>query len=141
MPYPGTPFYDRLRQEGRLLWDDKWWLHPEYRFNHAAFVPKNMSPDELTEACWECRREWNTKSSIFKRMWDFKTHMSSLTRLLVYLQYNPVYAKEAYKKQSMLFGLFRKSKSGRRQEQTADVISISGERAPTSSFVQTESVP
>jgi len=109
MPYPATPLYARLKREGRLLWDGKWWLHPEYRFNHAAFRPRNMTPDELTEACWYCRDHWNRKSSIWKRMWDFKTHMHSLTRLGVYLSYNPIYAKEAYKKQGMLFGLFRDS--------------------------------
>jgi hypothetical protein len=30
--------------------------------------------------------------------------MSSLTRLALYLAYNPLYAKETYKKQGMLFG-------------------------------------
>ena len=109
MPYPSTKFYDRLEAEGRLLWDGKWWLHPEYRFNHAAFVPKNMTPDELTDACWQCRRDWNKASSVFYRMWDFKTHMSSPTRLAVYLKYNPIYAREAYRKQGMLFGLFRRN--------------------------------
>lgn len=108
MPYPGTPLYDRLNAEGRLLWDGKWWLHPEYRFNEAAFVPKNMSPAELSETIWRCRDAWNRPSSIFKRMWDFKTHMSSLTRLGLYLAYNPLYAKESYKKQGMLFGRARK---------------------------------
>ncbi len=109
MPYPGTPLYDRLAGSGRLLWDGRWWLHPEYRFNHAAFVPANMSPEELTEAGWNCRYHWNKASSIFRRMWDFKTHMSSLTRLGIYLRYNPLYAGEAYRKQGMLFGLFRDS--------------------------------
>ena len=109
MPYPGTPLYDRLQSEGRLLWDDKWWLHPEYRFNQAAFKPKNMTPDELTDVIWECRDAWNRPWSIFYRMWDFKTHMSSLTRLALYLAYNPLYAKESYKKQGMLFGRDRKA--------------------------------
>ncbi len=108
MPYPSTPFYARLEREGRLLWDGQWWLHPEYRFNHAAFVPKNMTPDELTEACWKCRYQWNRPGTIFRRMWDFKTHLSSFYRLGVYWGYNPIYGKEAYKKQGMLFGLFRK---------------------------------
>jgi radical SAM superfamily enzyme YgiQ (UPF0313 family) len=108
MPYPGTPLYDRLQAEGRLLWDGRWWLHPEYRFNHAAFVPKHMSPDELTQACWECRRQWNTLGSIFWRLWDFKTHLSSPLRLAAYLQYNPLYARESKKKQGMLLGLFRR---------------------------------
>jgi hypothetical protein len=113
MPYPKTPLYERLEREGRLLWDGQWWLHPEYRFNHAAIAPRNMTPDELTEACWQCRYHWNKTSSIFQRMWDFKTHMSSLTRLGVYLGYNPIYSKEAYKKQGMLFGLFRQQQPGR----------------------------
>ncbi|MBW3540597.1 MAG: B12-binding domain-containing radical SAM protein [Planctomycetes bacterium] len=127
MPYPGTPLYDRLKRENRLLWDGQWWLHPEYRFNHAAFVPRNMSPDELSEACWHCRRDWNKTSSIFKRLWDFKTHLSSLTRLGVYLKYNPVYAREAYKKQGMLFGLFRERQTGREPDRrsTARIASAS----------------
>jgi hypothetical protein len=113
MPYPRTPLHDRLAAQRRLLWDGRWWLHPEYRFNHAAFVPKNMSPDDLTEACWQCRFHWNKTSSIFRRMWDFKTHLSSPARLAVYLGYNPLYAREAYTKQGMLFGLFRRHQPGR----------------------------
>lgn len=109
MPYPNTPLYTRLEGEGRLLWDGQWWLHPEYRFNHAAFVPRGMSPDELTQACWECRRDWNTWGSIFRRMLDARTHLSSLRRLGVYLRYTPLFAREAYKKQGMLFGLLRET--------------------------------
>ncbi len=109
MPYPATPLYGRLKREGRLLWDGKWWLHPEYRFNHAAFVPKNMTAEELTETCWYCRDHWNRTGSILRRMLDFETHLSSLTRLQVYLAYNPLYAKETFKKQGMLFGLSRDS--------------------------------
>ena len=99
-------------REGRLLFDGKWWLHPEYRFNQAAFVPKNMTPDELTDVIWSCRDKWNSPRSIFWRMWDFKTHMSSFTRLFMYLAYNPLYAKESYKKQGMLFGRHRKGPIG-----------------------------
>ena len=119
MPYPGTALYDRLQREGRLLWDGKWWLHPEYRFNQAAFIPKNMAPDELTDVIWECRDKWNRPWSIFWRMWDFKTHMSSLTRLALYLAYNPLYAKESYKKQGMLFGRDRKEPSAPARENGA----------------------
>ena len=104
MPYPNTPLHDRLESEGRLLYDGRWWTHPEYRFNHAAFMPKNMTPDELTEACWDCRYEWNKPMSVFKRSLDFKTHMSSLSRFILYWTYNPIYAKENFKKQSMHFG-------------------------------------
>lgn len=114
MPYPGTPLYDRLTRERRHLWGGRWWLHPEYRFNHAAFIPRNMTPEELTEACWRCRSRWNSRVSILWRLFDFKTHLNSIDRLGLYLAYNPLYAKETLKKQGMFFGLLRDSIDARR---------------------------
>lgn len=105
MPYPDTKFYQFLKSEGRLLYEGKWWLHPEYRFNYAAFVPKNMTPDRLTEISFACRKDFNSLTSIISRAFDFKTNMRSLTRLGVYLAYNPVFRKEVFKKQGMQFGL------------------------------------
>ena len=104
MPYPSTPLYKRLKSERRLLWNDKWWLHPDYRFNHAAFIPKNMTPDELTEAVWQCRDRWNSPKSILKRVWDFRTHLNSPYRLGTYLVYNKLYAHETLTKHGMYFG-------------------------------------
>jgi radical SAM superfamily enzyme YgiQ (UPF0313 family) len=107
MPYPGTPLYGRLAAEGRLLYDGRWWLHPDYRFNHAAFVPRRMTPDELTEACLDCRRRWNSSSSILGRVWDRQTHLHSLERLGIYFTYNRLFARETMRKQGMHFGLSR----------------------------------
>jgi radical SAM superfamily enzyme YgiQ (UPF0313 family) len=104
MPYPGTDFYRKLAAEKRLLYDGCWWLHPDYRFNHAAYIPRNMTPDELTAAVWRCRRDWNSISSIFRRMWDFKTHLHSPLRLGIYWAYNRLYAREAIKKQGLGLG-------------------------------------
>lgn len=104
MPYPSTPLYARLEAEGRLLWGGKWWLHPDYRFNHAAFVPKNMSPDELTDAVFQCRKRWNSMRSMWSRVWDFQTHLSSPYRLGTYLLYNKLYASETMTKHGMYFG-------------------------------------
>ena len=70
MPYPSTPFYERLKAEGRLLYDGRWWLHPDFRFNYAAFRPTRMTADELTEAAWACRRRFNSRASIFERALD-----------------------------------------------------------------------
>ncbi len=106
MPYPNTPLYRKLQTEGRLLYDGKWWLHPQYRFNHAAFRPQLMSPEELTEACFQARSRFNSLGSIFWRTFDLKTNMRSLYRLGVYLRYNPIFRKETFKKQGMRFGLF-----------------------------------
>jgi radical SAM superfamily enzyme YgiQ (UPF0313 family) len=104
MPYPRTPLYARLAEEGRLLYDGRWWLHPEYRFNHAAFRPARMTADELTEVAWACRQRWNSPGSILRRVLDPATNMASLERLAIYLAYNPVYRRESFKKQGMRLG-------------------------------------
>jgi len=105
MPYPGTPLYSKLHTSDRLLYDGKWWLHPDYSFNHAAFTPALMSHDELTEVCFYARSKFNSIPSIFKRAFDFKTNMRSPYRLGLYLAYNPLFRKETFKKQGMKFGL------------------------------------
>lgn len=105
VPYPKTPLYERLAAEGRLLYDGKWWLHPEYRFNHAAFQPKQMTADELTAATWACRSQYNRLGFLIRRIFDSKTNMRSLYKLGVYLKYSPIFRKEVYKKQGMRFGL------------------------------------
>lgn len=105
MPYPNTPLYERLKQEGRLLYDGKWWLHGNYRFNYAALVPQNMSADELTEISFDCRRRFNSPWSIIKRAFEPRTNLRTPYRFLTYLIYNPLFRKEVYKKQGMRFGL------------------------------------
>jgi radical SAM superfamily enzyme YgiQ (UPF0313 family) len=105
MPYPGTRLYERLEAEGRLLYDGKWWLHPDYRFNSAAFEPERMTADELTEAAWRCRRRWNSVGSIVRRAFDRRTNMGSLTRFALYCLYNPLFRRESFKRQGLLLGL------------------------------------
>jgi len=105
MPYPGTPLYEQLRQEGRLLYGGRWWLHPDYRFNHAAFVPRHMTPDQLTEATFKARSAFNSPASILARAFDLKTNMRSPLRLGIYAAYNPLFRKEVFKKQGLRLGL------------------------------------
>lgn len=105
MPYPGTPLYQKLQSQGRLLYDGQWWLHPEYRFNHAAFRPARMSPRELTERAFALRTDWNRPATVFRRFFEPRTNMRSLTRMGVYWAYNPLFRKETFKKQGMQFGL------------------------------------
>ena len=105
MPYPNTPLYEKMEREGRLLYDGKWWLHEDYRFNYASIVPKNMTPDELTEISFNCRSRFNSPSSIFKRALEPRTNMRTPYRFATYLIYNPLFRKEVFKKQGMRFGL------------------------------------
>ena len=103
-PYPGTPLYDKLKLERRLLYDGKWWLHPDYRLYHTAFIPKNMSPEKLTELTYAMRCVFNSPRSIAQRAFDFKTNMRSLYRFGIYLVYNPMFRKESLKKQGLRLG-------------------------------------
>ena len=107
MPYPNTPLYNRLKSQGRLLYDGQWWLHPEYRFNHAAFIPKLMTPDELTEACQEARTTFNSIPSLVRRFMDLKTNMRTMRRMISYWRFTPVFRREVFKKHGMRFGLKR----------------------------------
>lgn len=105
MPYPNTPLYHNLQKEGRLLYEGKWWLHPEYRFNQAAFMPQNMTPDELTDACHAARQKINSLYSLMYRFSDIKTNLKTLWRAASYWRYTTLFRKEVYKKHNMRFGL------------------------------------
>lgn len=105
MPYPNTPLYENLQKQGRLLYDGKWWLHPQYRFNQAAFVPQNMTPDELTDVCHMARQKFNTMPSLFYRFSDVKTNLKTLWRAASYWRYATLFRREVYQKHKMRFGL------------------------------------
>jgi radical SAM superfamily enzyme YgiQ (UPF0313 family) len=66
-PFPGTPLYGRLRDEGRLT-HDPWWLDDDYRYNMIPFKPKSMSPEELAARCVEARESFYSWKSIFSRL-------------------------------------------------------------------------
>ncbi len=65
-PFPGTPLYQRMQSEGRLLYDP-WWLDERYRYNMIPFQPKTMSPQELEQQCLAARREFYSWRSIRRR--------------------------------------------------------------------------
>jgi hypothetical protein len=63
-----------------------------------------MSADQLTEAGFRARQQFNSVGSIVRRLFDFKTNMRSPYRVGLYLAYNPLFRKEVHKKQGMRFG-------------------------------------
>lgn len=105
MPYPNTPLYHTLEAQGRLLFDGKWWLHPQYRFNWAAYTPARMTAKELTDACHAARKRFNSPLSLLHRFSDLKTNLRSLHRAISYWYYTLIFRKEVYKKHGMRFGL------------------------------------
>jgi radical SAM superfamily enzyme YgiQ (UPF0313 family) len=68
-PFPGTPLYKRLSDEGRLLYD-AWWLDDRYSYNRIPFQPAGMSPEELQRGCLGARKRFYSWRSIVKRGFD-----------------------------------------------------------------------
>ncbi len=62
-PYPGTPLFDQMEREGRILhrnWN-------QYDTAHVVFQPKRMSPEELLRGYAWCYDRLFTPASIWKR--------------------------------------------------------------------------
>ncbi len=104
LPYPGTPLYRRIAEENRHLYEGAWWLHDDYRFNHAAIKPKHMTADRLTETCQSARQKFNSPVSIAKRLFDTRTNMRSIFRVGLFLRYSLLFRTEVYTKHGMHLG-------------------------------------
>lgn len=115
VPYPGTPLYRQLDEQKRLLYDGRWWLHPDYRFNYAAFTPKNMTADQLTDMGRKAREAFNTPGSILSRTMAVLTNARSWVGLSVFLRYSLLFRWEVYNKHAMLFGCDRLVRSKKRR--------------------------
>lgn len=62
-PYPGTPLYDRIESQGRILTKD--WSR--YNQVDVVFQPKNMSPKELMAGARKVAKEFYSIPNILKR--------------------------------------------------------------------------
>ena len=68
-PFPGTPLYQRMETEGRLLYEN-WWLDERYSYNRIPFRPRGMDADALQRHCLAARREFYSWRSIVQRGLD-----------------------------------------------------------------------
>lgn len=64
-PYPGTPLFDRLKSEGRILTED--WTKYNSRTD-VVFTPKHMTTQELLEGFNYVNREFYRLQNILKRL-------------------------------------------------------------------------
>ncbi|MDR0469162.1 MAG: B12-binding domain-containing radical SAM protein [Peptococcaceae bacterium] len=62
-PIPGTVFFQRMREKGRIINDDIY----SYNGVEAVHEPKNMSPQELTDAYWRLYRRVFSIGAIIRR--------------------------------------------------------------------------
>ncbi|MBT3201471.1 MAG: radical SAM protein [Phycisphaerales bacterium] len=102
-PMPGTALYERLRSQGRLL-NEAWWLDPNYRYGQVVFQPGAMSPQDLEQACWDARKQFNNYRNILRRAWDAKANFASLSNAAVFMLANIVNRREIYRKQGSRLG-------------------------------------
>ena len=68
-PFPGTPLYKHLQEDGRLLYEN-WWLDERYSYNMIPFKPVHMTPERLQRGCVESRAEFYSWKNIYKRSFD-----------------------------------------------------------------------
>ncbi len=68
-PFPGTPLYRQLAEQKRLRFE-AWWLDPRYRYNELPFVPKHLSPEQVSTLCLDMRRQFYNWRNILLRGLD-----------------------------------------------------------------------
>jgi len=108
MPTPGTRLYTRLEEEGRLLYR-KWWLDNGFSYGDAMFRPRMMTPEELSQGCFDVRRKFNRFSTIIRRALDRKANAANLSNLAMFSMANFMSRKEIYRKQGACLGEDRTS--------------------------------
>jgi radical SAM superfamily enzyme YgiQ (UPF0313 family) len=94
IPYPGTPLYADLQQEGRLL-KPQWWLDPAYTHGAAVFQPKRMSVEELERGWLKLNHDFYSGRAIWHRLKEPHVNARDLWHILTFLQLNlPAYKEE-----------------------------------------------
>jgi radical SAM superfamily enzyme YgiQ (UPF0313 family) len=99
MPFPGTAFYEQLRDQNRLL-NEKWWLATGYRWGDVVFRPKRLTDRELSDGCKWSRLQFYALSNILRRMVIKANARSPVVSMLV----NLLIRKDVLEKQGFLLG-------------------------------------
>ena len=102
IPMPGTRLYERLEEEGKLIYP-KWWLEESYKYGDTAYYPAGLTPEELREGCKNARFSFNTYKNIFLRFLRNKVHWNPI-HLAVFWVLNIVSRKEIHRKQGKVLG-------------------------------------
>jgi radical SAM superfamily enzyme YgiQ (UPF0313 family) len=85
-PFPGTPLYTRLQNEGRLLYDT-WWLDDTYRYGDVPFETA-LPRETIRRLCQSARRDFYSYKSILLRMFNRTNSSGGLSGLWMYLFIN-----------------------------------------------------
>lgn len=82
LPFPGTPFYNRLKESGRLIFD-KWWLEDIAPYHTALFVTEHFNAEEMKTLGYDYIKKYYSYKEMFKRFIHSRYKLS--TRILILL--------------------------------------------------------
>ncbi|MCL1920405.1 MAG: B12-binding domain-containing radical SAM protein [Kiritimatiellaeota bacterium] len=103
VPFPGTDVYERLRKEGRLLYE-AWWRRDDVRFGDVVFRPKNFTPERLAELCQKYRLKFYSLPSILRRGNDYAANVRGLRKVLYFYIGNLTQEREVMRRKGLPFG-------------------------------------
>lgn len=66
LPFPNTALYERLKADGRLIYD-KWWLAEGYNYGELAFNPKLLPAEKMSSLCRDARKEFSSLKTVLSR--------------------------------------------------------------------------
>lgn len=101
-PTPGSKLYNRLNEEGRLIFPE-WWTDKNYRYGDPIFTPKNMTASEFSEKCFDAKRAFYSWKSIATRVFGTSAKFDLFRTSMVGLA-NVISRKEVHRKQHRLLG-------------------------------------
>ena len=103
VPFPGTPLYEKLKKEGRLIYE-KWWLEPNFRFGDVAFRPEHMSAERLSNLCHVYRKKFYNFSSFWYRFFNLKTSFRSFGAMYIFFLVNIISKVDVKKRKGLPLG-------------------------------------
>ena len=103
VPFPGTPLYQRLLEQERLIQKD-WWLTPDYHFGDLAFRPKQLTAPELAEACFQARRLFYSWPQVLRRATNLRGNCRNPLMAALFLSSNLLSGRDVERRQGMPLG-------------------------------------
>lgn len=86
-PLPGTPAFDRLDAQGRILHRD--WSY--YDTDHAVFQPRRMTPEQLETGNQRADQQFRSYSSIFRRSFGLPGTLKRLAYNIAWKKLDPLW--------------------------------------------------
>ena len=101
-PFPGTPLYQRLQDNGQLLYD-AWWMDPTYSYNKIPFKPHLLEPEELQQLCIDVRAQFYSTKNILRRFAN-PVNRSNFFMARNYPMINWMMRREVYQRNDLPLG-------------------------------------